>query len=464
LILYADIELMTEGSDVPRIQQTTGPAAEASSAAPASSRPAKPQNMRRVAWASAIGSAIEFYDLSIYGYAAALVFPHVFFPALGSAAAGIATFATLGVAFVARPVGSILFGHFGDRLGRKKTLIATLLAMGVATLLIGLLPTAQQVGIAAPILLIVLRIVQGLGAGGEWAGAALFASENAPADKRGFWAMMPSFGGSTALCFAPLTFIAIGWSMTDEQFQSYGWRIPFIASFVLVLIGLWIRQKMDETPVFTEEVERRGGVVRAPFIEALRHQGGRMLLAGGVMMLVPSVAYLGATYLTNYGTATLALPRNFVLTMSTLGGAALAVAVIVGGLWSDRIGRRRVVQIVAVVSTAWGLVLFPFINSGAELTFGIGVIFTMTVAGIGLGPISAYMSELFSTRYRYTAAGFSYNLGQIIGGATTPLLAAWMVPSFGSLVFSIYLACVCLAALACVTVLPETRARDLTTT
>ncbi|MFC7754081.1 MFS transporter [Tsukamurella soli] len=207
-----------------------------------------PQSMKRVAVASFIGTVIEFYDFGIYGTAAALVFPHVFFPALGPAAGAVASFATFGVAFGARPFGSLLFGHFGDRLGRKRTLIATLLLMGVATLLVGLMPTADRIGAWAPLLIVVLRILQGLAAGGEFAGAVLFASENAPKAKRGFWAMFPSFGGGGAILLANGVFFLTSASMSDKALVDWGWRIPFIGSIILVAVGLWVRLKTEETP------------------------------------------------------------------------------------------------------------------------------------------------------------------------------------------------------------------------
>jgi MFS family permease len=417
-------------------------------------------SMRRVAWASGIGSVIEFYDFVIYGFAAALVFPTVFFPALGAAGGTVATFATLGVAFVARPFGSVLFGHFGDRVGRKKTLIVTLLLMGLATLLIGLMPTAAQIGVIAPILIVVMRILQGLAAGGEWAGAVLYASEHAPKSKRGFWAMIPAAAGASTVALAPVTFLITGWSMSDEAFLSYGWRIPFLASFLLVAVGLYIRLTMDETPVFKAEVAKRGAT-RLPFLDAFKHQRREVLLAGGTMTMVPSFAILGSSYLSNYGTSVLELSRNFVLGIGAIGGLALTVAMVAGAIWSDRVGRRAVIIGAQAVGFVWALALFPVLGTGSAFTFAGGVIVTMSIAGIALGPTAAFLSELFHTRYRYTGAGFSYNLGQILGGAATPLLAAAIVPAFGGFVFSLYLGVVCLLSIGCTIALSETRGSDL---
>lgn len=439
-------------------------ASGAGSENPSSTEPPKPYSMRRVGWASGVGSVIEFYDFTIYGFAAALVFPTVFFPALGPAAGTVATFATLGVAFVARPVGSVIFGHLGDRVGRKKTLIMTLLLMGIATLGIGLMPTAAQIGGTAPILIVVLRICQGLAAGGEWAGAALYASEHAPPARRGFWAMIPAAAGASTLALAPLTFVIIGWSMSDEAFLSYGWRIPFLASILLVGVGMYIRLRMDETPVFKSELAQREPT-RVPFLEAFKHQRREVLLAGGSMTVVPAISYLAASYLTNYGTAELGLSRNYVLGNQVIAGLLLTVAMVVSAILSDRLGRRVVIITAQGVAVVWALLLFPVIGigGGSPASFSVGVITTMIIAGFALGPTASFLSELFQTRYRYTGAGFSYNLGQIVGGALTPFLAAAIVPAYGPFAFSVYLAVVCLMGIGCTIALSETRARDLET-
>ena len=294
-----------------------------------------PAGMRRIAVASAVGTMCEFYDFNIYGTAAALVFPHIFFPALGTAAGTAASFATLGVAFVARPFGSILFGHFGDRLGRKKTLIATLLTMGIATLLVGVMPTAAQIGVAAPILIVALRILQGLAAGGEYAGGVLFGVENAPKGKRGLWAMFPNLGGGGAIILANITFLVTAVFMPEAAFVSWGWRIPFLASIVLVSIGLWIRLKIDETPVFKNEVAR-AGISKVPFIEAFRSQPRRILLATGTAIgAVYVLTYIGGAYMTSYGTETLKLARTYVLTVAVAGGVAISLGVVAGAQMDD---------------------------------------------------------------------------------------------------------------------------------
>ncbi|WP_080748655.1 MULTISPECIES: MFS transporter [Nocardiaceae] len=422
---------------------------------------ADPAAMRKISIASVAGTTIEFYDFFIYGTAAALVFPQVFFPALGAAAGTVASFATLGVAFFFRPLGAVLFGHFGDKLGRKKTLITTLLVMGIATVLVGLMPTAATIGVAAPILLVLMRILQGLAAGGEWAGAALFTSENAPVGKRGFWSMAPSLGGGIALTLGNLTFLVTGLSMSEEQFVSYGWRIPFIGSLLLVALGLFIRLKIEETPVFRSQV-KTNGVTRLPFVEALKSQPRELVLAAGMVICVPSFTYIGSSYLMNYGRRELDLQTNFVLAMGCIAGAAITAGIVLAAIWSDRIGRRPVIIVGASLAVAWSLLLFPILDLGGRTAFGIGVFVTMFISGVACGPLGAYMSELFQTRYRYTAAGLSYNLGNMIGGAIPPLIAAAVTAAYGGFVFGVVLAGFCLVSLVCILLLKETRGNDLT--
>jgi MFS family permease len=416
--------------------------------------------MTRVATASFIGTVIEFYDFGIYGTAAALVFPQIFFPALGPAAGTVASFAALGVAFIARPFGSILFGHFGDRFGRKKTLIATMLLMGLSTVLVGLMPTATQIGVAAPILIVVLRVLQGLAAGGEFAGAVLFSSEHAPKGKRGFWSMFPSFGGGGAIILANATFFVTALAMSNETFAAWGWRIPFLASIVLVGVGLWVRLRIDETPVFRNQVAR-AGISRIPFLEAFRRQPRQVLLATGTATMVFALTYIGGTYLVSYGTAVLKLPRTYVLGIAIVGGVAISIGVVLGAVLSDRIGRRWVIVGVACVAIVWALALFPILDLGSRAAFAVGLPVTMFISGVATGPLGAFLSELFPTRYRYTAAGFSYSLAGMLGGGVPPLVAASIIASLGGFAFGVIMAAVCVVSLLCVLAIGETRQLDL---
>lgn len=418
------------------------------------------RRMRRVAAASFTGTLIEFYDFQIYGVAAALVFGPVFFPALGPAAGAVAAFATLGVAFAARPIGGIVFGHLGDRLGRKATLVTTLLMMGIATVLVGLMPSADTIGVAAPILLVILRIIQGLAAGGEWAGAALFSVESAPKAKRGFWSMFVTLGGGAALVLANGTLLVAALTMSSADFQAYGWRIPFIGSIILIGIGLWIRLKIDEPSVFKKQLEEHGAAT-VPLVEAFRSQPRTVLLAIGVPLVQAVLTYVGATYLISYATTTLQLSRPTVLTIGILGGLAWMAGATTGALLSDRFGRRRVMAVAAAIAAVWSLVLFPFIDLGGGLVFGIGMFLTMYFAGLAIGPMAALLSELFLTRHRYAATAFSYNVAIIIGGAIPPIAGAAITATWGSIVFGAFLAMLCAIAFACSLALPETSRYEL---
>jgi MFS family permease len=418
--------------------------------------------MRRIAAASFAGTVIEFYDLTLYAVTASLVFAKVFFPALGPAAGTIAAFGTLGVAFVARPVGALIFGHFGDRLGRKRMLVITLLMMGIATVLVGVMPTADQIGVAAPILIVLLRVVQGIAAGGELAGAALFSSESAPPTKRGFWTMFTSLGGAFSIVFANATLLAVGAGLTDEQFTSFGWRIPFLASALLIAVGLYIRLKIEESPVFEAEVEDAPkGPTPVPFVEAWRRQPRQMVLVAGISIMQAAFTYLGATYFANVGTTHLGLSRNTVLAAGALAGLFWGAGVVVGALVGDRVGRKPVLLASTAASVVWALLAFTLLNSANGVIYLLLLCVTMFIAGLEIGAINVMLSELFETKYRYTASAFAYNIGLVIGGAIPPLIAGPITASAGAFVFGLLLAGFCLVSLVCAILLPETRNRDL---
>jgi MFS family permease len=302
--------------------------------------------------------------------------------------------------------------------------------------------------------------VQGLAAGGEWAGAVMFSSEHSPKATRGFWSMFPIFGAGAANILVPATFLLAGASLTNEQFLAYGWRIPFIASFLLVGLGLWIRLKVDETPVFKDEVAHHGRA-RIPFLEAFKSQPREILLGIGAALTGFVIVYTGSSYLINYGTTVLGLARPPVLAWSMVSGATLMVGIYIGSKVSDRIGRRRTMMTAGIIGIAWVLILFPLLNNKSLLTFGVGVILTTFIAGLAYGPLGALMSELFETRYRATAAGFSYSIAGIIGGAIPPLVGAVIVPQFGGFVFGLFLAGLCLISVLCLFFLRETRNNDL---
>jgi MFS family permease len=419
-----------------------------------------PQNsMPKVAFASFMGTVIEFYDFGIYGTAAALVFASTFFPALGTTAGTVVSFATLGIAFAARPLGAIIFGHFGDRLGRKRTLIATMALMGAATVLIGLLPPASAIGVAAPIILVVLRIAQGIAAGGEWGGAALFTSENSPPGRRGFWAMFTNLGGAVANILALVTFLITGLYMSNETFAAWGWRVPFLLSVLLVAVGLYVRLKLEETPVFAKEVVEHGRS-RLPIKEAFVSQWRTILAGGGTLLTAFAFGYMGIAYLTNYGTATLGFGRTEVFAAGVFGNVVNGLCIISGGLLSDRIGRKRVLLFVNVAGIPWAFLLFPILNTQSQFMFFVCQAVTFIIAGHGFGVAGSFLSELFHTRYRYTAAGLAYSIVAAIGGGVPPLLAAAIIPTYGSFAFGFVLGGYAVVALLCTLGVRETQGED----
>jgi len=418
---------------------------------------AQPRPMRRIALASMTGTVIEFYDFFIYGTAAALVFSKVFFPELGTAAGTAAALATFGVAFVARPFGSILFGHFGDRLGRKGTLVTTLMTMGLSTLAIGLMPTAATIGVAAPIILVVLRILQGLAVGGEWAGAVLLTAENSPAKTRGKFALFPQLGPSVAFALASGTFLITALTMSAESFAAWGWRVPFIASILLVGVGLYVRLKLEETPAFTSAQAVK---TKLPIMEVITSRPKAALLGAGSTTAVFAFFYIGVTYLTTYGTTEVGLSRPTVLAMGIVGGVVMAVVTVGSAVLSDRIGRRLVVTIGTGVAVLASLIVFPIIDIGTAWSFGLGLSIVLGVVGLAYGAQGALLPELFPTRYRYTGAGIAYNLAGVLGGGVVPLIAAALVPSYGSLAIGLVLGAVSLISLICTLALPNTNAES----
>lgn len=417
--------------------------------------PATPTSMRRVAVASCIGTTIEYYDFFIYGTAAALVFPHIFFPALGATAGTVASFATFAVAFLARPLGAVVFGHYGDKLGRKGTLVTTLLMMGVATVAIGLLPTAATIGVLAPILLVVLRFVQGLAVGGEWAGANLLTAEYAPVGKRGYYAVFPQMGPALAFALSSTTFLLSDVLLGEDVFMSYGWRIPFIASGALVIVGLYIRLNIQETPAFkahqrTAAADAAAGVKKPlPFLEVMKLQPKEVLLSAGVMTFPFAFFYMGTAYLTAYGTKADGggLDRQMVLAFGIGAAVILAATTLLGGVWSDRIGRRPVIIGASVAAFFWALALFPILDIGTPAAFGLGLAGTLAIFGLAFGPVGAYLPELFETRFRYTGAGAGYNLGGILGGAIPPLIAPGLAAAYGGFSIGVMLAALALISL-----------------
>lgn len=437
----------------------TGPATRTASPVPTADTPKK---RNRVLFASLMGSLIEFYDFQIYATAAALVFPHVLYPSLGTTAAIVLSTLTFGVAFVARPLGSIVFGHLGDRLGRKRTLILSLLLMGGATFLVGLTPSAETIGMAAPIIVILLRVVQGVAAGGEWAGANVFAGEHAPTATRGFWAGFPQVGGALPFILVNLIFLLTSVAMPREEFLSWGWRVPFLFAGVLVLIGLWIRVSVDETPVFTQQIKGAASPGRVPVFDLFRQQGRELSLAVGAACTNSVLSYLWTVTLTARAVTELGFSQNQVLAVNIGGGVVNSAMVLFSAWLCDRVGRRRVIWVAQLAAAAWMILLFPVLgNIGSLWVYALVILVHTSLVGAVYGPLGAFLPELFRTRYRYTGAGVAYSLATIVGGTIVPLASPLILASWGPTALGFFIGLLCAGAAACTLALRETRNSEL---
>ncbi|MFU0881150.1 MFS transporter [Kluyvera cryocrescens] len=425
-----------------------------------------PVNSRnKVVVASLIGTAIEFFDFYIYATAAVIVFPHIFFPQGDPTAATLQSLATFAIAFVARPIGSALFGHFGDRVGRKVTLVASLLTMGISTVLIGLLPTYDSIGILAPMLLALARFGQGLGLGGEWGGAALLATENAPPRKRALYGSFPQLGAPIGFFFANGTFLLLSWLLTDQQFMSWGWRIPFIFSAVLVLIGLYVRVSLHETPVFAK-IAAAKKQVKVPMGTLLSKHVRVTVLGTFIMLATYTLFYIMTVYSMTYSTAAapngLGLPRNEVLWMLMLAVIGFGVMVPIAGLLADRFGRRPSMIVITSLIIVFALFFFqPLLGSGDTSLIMLYLLVGLSLMGLTFGPMGALLPELFPTEVRYTGASFSYNVASILGASVAPYIAAWLQSNYGLFYVGVYLAVMAALTLVALLLTHETRHESL---
>ncbi|MGW4898744.1 MFS transporter [Kitasatospora sp. NPDC004240] len=420
--------------------------------------PAGRSQLRRAAAAALIGTAIEYYDFYIYGTAAALVFGSVYFPELGAAGALLAALSVYAVAFLARPLGAVLFGHFGDRLGRKTTLVVSLLLMGLSTAVVGLLPGFREWGWWAPGALVLLRVCQGIGLGGEWGGAALLIAENAPAGRRGRYGAYLQLGPTVGFVLANGVFLVLAQALDDGAFLDWGWRVPFLLSLGLVAVGLFVRLRIVETPLFREERAR----ARTPVAEVLRGHWRTVLLGCGVITVGYALFYLTTTYSLAYATTGLEVSRTLVLGMLLAGAVGKGVTVWVSAGRSDRWGRRRALRLATGLAIGWSLVLFPLLETVRRPLMFLALAGAMVVLGCMLGPVAAFLPELFPTRVRYTGAALTYNLGGVVGGATTPLVASRLTEAYGTAApVGWYVAGLGVLALLCLRSLPETRGTDL---
>ena len=421
-------------------------------------------SLKKVAAASFIGTALEWYDFFLYGAAAALVFDKIFFsPNLGETAATLAAFGTFGAGFVARPIGGIIFGHFGDRVGRKNMLIISLVMMGVATTLIGLLPTYASIGFLAPVLLVALRLVQGLGVGGEWGGAVLMSTEYAPKGRRGLFGAFVQMGVPAGLLASTLVLLAVSSSMSDQAFLSYGWRIPFLISIVLVAVGLYIRLRILESPAF-EHVKEEHSEAKIPLVETFRNHPKAILTALGARVGENGLFYLFTVFILEYGESELGFERTELLIAVIVAASIGLLTTPFFGALSDRLGRRPVYLFGAVVSLLFSFAYIPMLD-----TKSIPVIILATIIGLNLGhdamygPQAAFFAESFGVRSRYTGASIGYQLAGVFGGGIAPLVATALLATgeMGTTYIAFYMAFLCTVTVVSVLVATETYQVDM---
>ena len=398
----------------------------------------KVNSMKHVLFGSLIGTTIEFFDFYIYANAAVLVFPQLFFPGSDSTISTIESLATFSIAFFARPIGSVVFGHYGDKIGRKTTLVVALLTMGVSTVAIGFLPTYASIGIVAPLLLMVFRFGQGLGLGGEWGGAVLLAIENAPPGKRAWYGMFPQLGAPIGLLLSGGTFLLLSDILTDEQFFDYGWRIPFIASAALVVVGFYIRLKITETPSFIASLETKKQV-KIPMTVLLKSYK-RELIFGTLAAVTTFVTfYFMTVFSLSWATTDLGYSRRDFLIMQLFSVLFFGISIPVSAVLADRFGRRMVLIIISVGIAIFGLFFSSLLGSGNTTLITLFLCMGMTLMGLTYGPLGTFLSELFPTEVRYSGASLTFNFAGIIGAAFAPLIAIWIAKNYGITYVGFYL-------------------------
>ena len=420
-------------------------------------RPATTPSTSRIVIASLIGTTVEFYDFYIYGTAAALVLGQLFFPPGAAGAQSLAAFATFGIAFLARPIGSFIFGHFGDRLGRKSTLVTSLLLMGLSTTLIGVLPSYATAGALAPALLCVLRLGQGIGLGGEWGGAALLATENAPRGRQAWFGMFPQLGPSLGFLMSNGLFLLLFSLLTNDQFAAWGWRIPFLVSAVLVAVGLYARRSLTETPAFAA-LAARGGQVRVPLGELFRHHGLNLVLGSLSMVVCYAIFYISTVFALNYGTRINHIPRGTFLGIMCAAILVMAIVTPISARLSDRFGCRPVLLVGCVITALSGFAMSPLLGAGTTDGALLFLCLELGLMGLLFAPMGAFLPGLFPAHVRYTGASAAYNLGGILGASLAPYAAQLLLERGGLPAVGLYITSAAVLSFLALLVLRQTPA------
>ena len=429
-------------------------------------------SMRKVALTALAGTSIEWYDFFLYGAAAALIFPTAFFGEVPATTALILSLLTFAAGFIARPIGGIIFGHFGDKIGRKKTLISALMLMGVSSTLIGLLPTYAMIGALAPILLTILRFAQGLAIGGQWGGAMLLVTESAPSNQRGYYGAFAQAGAPIGVILANLALIITSALVSDEFFNTWGWRIPFLASAVLILVSMYIQLNLEDTKAFKELAVHRNeqannektAIQKSPIIEAVRKYPKRIILAAGAFINIQVTFYILIAFLLAYGVQSVGMERDDMLTSVLIASAVMVPMQFLFSSYSDRNGRRGIFMLGAVLSGLWAFAIFPLVDTGSFWLITLAVSGGMVFLAMMYGPQAAFFTELFSTEVRYSGATLGYQFGAIIGGAFAPTIAVKLWTEFDIFWVSVYMAFSALLTLLSVMALTETFQSDLNRT
>ena len=426
----------------------------------------KEDNMRKVALTALAGTSIEWYDFFLYGAAAALIFPSAFFGAVSETTALILSLLTFAAGFIARPIGGIIFGHFGDKIGRKKTLISALLLMGISSTLIGLLPTYAMIGVAAPIILTVLRFAQGLAIGGQWGGAMLLVTESAPANQRGYYGAFAQAGAPIGVILANLALIVTSALVSEEFFNTWGWRIPFLASAVLILISMYIQLNLEDTKAFRElsknkVPEEKVSITKSPVIEAIRKYPKRICLAAGAFLSVQVTFYILIAFMLAYGVSSANMARDDMLSAVLIASAIMVPIQFVFSSYSDKHGRKGIFMLGAILSGIWAFAIFPLVDTGNYWLIVLAITGGLIFLAMMYGPQAAFFTELFSTEVRYSGATLGYQFGAIVGGAFAPTIAVKLWTDFDIFWVSVYIAFAALLTLLSVMALTETYQSDL---